>query len=112
MNTRAIERQLQIMKEMGVNAIRTSHNAPAPELLDLCDRMGLLVQDESFDMWERRKSPYDYARYFAEWHERDLTDEILRDRNHASVFMWSIGNEVLEQWSHATLPSWICKRRT
>lgn len=100
-NTRAIERQLQIMKEMGVNAIRTSHNAPAPELLDLCDRMGLLVQDESFDMWERRKSPYDYALYFAEWHERDLTDEILRDRNHASVFMWSIGNEVLEQWSHA-----------
>lgn len=100
-NTRAIERQLRIMKEMGVNAIRTSHNAPAPELLDLCDRMGLLVQDESFDMWERRKSPYDYARYFAEWHERDLTDEILRDRNHASVFMWSIGNEVLEQWSHA-----------
>ena len=100
-NTRAIERQLQIMKEMGVNAIRTSHNAPAPELLELCDRMGLLVQDESFDMWERRKSPYDYARYFAEWHERDLTDEILRDRNHASVFMWSIGNEVLEQWSHA-----------
>ena len=99
-NTRAIERQLQIMKERGVNAIRTSHNAPAPEL-DLCDRMGLLVQDESFDMWERRKSPYDYARYFAEWHERDLTDEILRDRNHASVFMWSIGNEVLEQWSHA-----------
>ena len=99
-NTRAIERQLRIMKEMGANAIR-SHNAPAPELLDLCDRMGLLVQDESFDMWERRKSPYDYARYFAEWHERDLTDEILRDRNHASVFMWSIGNEVLEQWSHA-----------
>ena len=100
-NTRAIERQLRIMKEMGANAIRTSHNAPAPELLDLCDRMGLLVQDESFDMWERRKSPYDYTRYFAEWHERDLTDEILRDRNHASVFMWSIGNEVLEQWSHA-----------
>ena len=100
-NTWAIERQLRIMKEMGANAIRTSHNAPAPELLDLCDRMGLLVQDESFDMWERRKSPYDYARYFAEWHERDLTDEILRDRNHASVFMWSIGNEVLEQWSHA-----------
>lgn len=100
-NTRAIERQLRIMKEMGVNAIRTSHNAPAPELLDLCDRMGLLVQDESFDMWERRKSPYDYARYFAEWHERDLTDQILRDRNHASIFMWSIGNEVLEQWSHA-----------
>lgn len=100
-NRRAIERQLQIMKAMGVNAIRTSHNAPAPELLDLCDRMGLLVQDESFDMWERRKSSYDYSRYFSGWHERDLTDQILRDRNHASVFMWSIGNEVLEQWSHA-----------
>ncbi len=100
-NVRAIERQLRIMKEMGANAIRTSHNAPAPELLDLCDRMGLLVQDESFDMWERRKSPYDYAQYFDEWHERDLTDEILRDRNHACVFMWSIGNEVLEQWSQA-----------
>ena len=63
--------------------------------------MGLLVQDESFDMWRKRKSPYDYAQYFDEWHERDLTDQIKRDRNHASVFMWSIGNEVLEQWSHA-----------
>lgn len=100
-NKRAIERQLQIMKNMGVNAIRTSHNPPAPELLELCDRMGLLVQDESFDMWRKRKSPYDYAQYFDEWHERDLTDQIKRDRNHASVFMWSIGNEVLEQWSHA-----------
>lgn len=100
-NSRAIERQLQMMKEMGANAIRTSHNAPAPELLELCDRMGLLVQDESFDMWERRKSPYDYAQYFDEWHERDLRDEIRRDRNHPSIFMWSIGNEVLEQWSHA-----------
>ncbi len=84
-NTRAIERQLRIMKEMGANAIRTSHNAPAPELLDLCDRMGLLVQDESFDMWERRKSPYDYARYFAEWHERDLTDEVLEQWSHADA---------------------------
>ncbi|MCC8198976.1 MAG: DUF4982 domain-containing protein [Tannerellaceae bacterium] len=100
-NTRAIERQLEIMKEMGVNAIRTSHNPPAPELLDLCDRMGLLVQDETFDMWRKRKSPHDYAQYFDEWHERDLTDQILRDRNHPSIFMWSIGNEVLEQWSHA-----------
>lgn len=100
-NRRAIERQLEILKAMGANAIRTSHNAPAPELLDLCDRMGLLVQEEAFDMWERRKSPYDYSRDFPEWHERDLTDQILRDRNHASVFMWSIGNEVLEQWSHA-----------
>ena len=100
-NKRALERQLEIMKGMGVNAIRTSHNPPAPELLDLCDRMGLLVQDEAFDMWERRKTTYDYSQYFAEWHERDLEDQILRDRNHASVFMWSIGNEVLEQWSEA-----------
>jgi len=100
-NTRAIERQLEIMKEMGVNAIRTSHNPPAPELLDLCDHMGLLVQDETFDMWRKRKSPYDYAQYFDEWHERDLTDQLLRDRNHPSIFMWSIGNEVLEQWTHA-----------
>lgn len=100
-NTRALERQLQIMKEMGVNAIRTSHNPPAPELLDLCDRMGLLVQDETFDMWRRRKSPYDYAQYFDAWHEKDLTDQLLRDRNHPSIFMWSIGNEVLEQWTEA-----------
>lgn len=100
-NVSALERQLRILKAMGANAIRTSHNAPAPELLDLCDRMGLLVQDEAFDMWERRKSPYDYAQYFDEWHARDLTDQLLRDRNHASVFMWSIGNEVLEQWSQA-----------
>ncbi len=97
-NTRAIERQLEIMKEMGVNSIRTSHNPPAPELLDLCDRMGLLVQDESFDMWRRRKVRFDYSNYFDEWYERDLADQVMRDRNHASVFMWSIGNEVLEQW--------------
>lgn len=100
-NERALERQLEIMKEMGVNAVRTSHNPPAPELLDICDRMGILVQDESFDMWRRRKSRYDYARYFDEWYERDLADQVLRDRNHPSVFMWSIGNEVLEQWSDA-----------
>ena len=100
-NRRAIQRQLEIMQEMGVNAIRTSHNAPAPELLELCDEMGLLVQDESFDMWRRRKSPHDYAQHFDEWHERDLTDQVLRDRNHPSVFMWSIGNEVLEQWPNA-----------
>lgn len=100
-NKRALERQLEIMKGMGVNAIRTSHNPPAPELLDLCDRMGLLVQDEAFDMWERRKTQYDYSQYFDDWHERDLKDQILRDRNHACVFMWSIGNEILEQWSQA-----------
>ncbi|MDD3789210.1 MAG: glycoside hydrolase family 2 TIM barrel-domain containing protein [Petrimonas sp.] len=100
-NKRAVERQLEIMKEMGVNGIRTSHNPPAPELLQLCDSMGFIVMDEAFDMWRKRKTTYDYSRYFNEWHERDLTDHILRDRNHPSIFMWSIGNEVLEQWTHA-----------
>lgn len=100
-NTRALERQIELLKAMGCNAIRTSHNPPAPELLDLCDRMGMLVQDETFDMWRRSKTKYDYGNYFNEWHERDLTDQVLRDRNHASVFMWSVGNEVLEQWSNA-----------
>jgi beta-galactosidase len=99
-NTRALERQLEILKEMGCNSIRTSHNPPAPELLQLCDRMGFIVQDETFDMWRKKKSPFDYSQYFPEWHERDLTDHILRDRNHPSVMMWSIGNEVLEQWNH------------
>ena len=100
-NTRAIQRQLEILKEMGVNGIRTAHNPPAPELLQLCDQMGFIVMNETFDMWRKRKTTYDYSRYFNEWHERDLTDHILRDRNHPSVFMWSIGNEVLEQWTHA-----------
>jgi len=99
-NTRALERQLEILKEMGCNGIRTSHNPPAPELLDLCDRMGFIVMDEAFDMWRKKKTPYDYSRYFPEWYEQDLRDFILRDRNHPSIFMWSIGNEVLEQWSH------------
>ena len=99
-NTRALERQLEILQEMGCNSIRTSHNPPAPELLELCDRMGFIVQNETFDMWRKKKTPYDYSKHFPEWHERDLTDHILRDRNHASVFMWSIGNEVLEQWEH------------
>lgn len=100
-NRRAIERQLQIMQEMGVNAIRCSHNPPAPELLELCDSMGLMVMDETFDMWRKKKTAHDYARYFNDWHERDLTDLFKRDRNHPSVIIWSIGNEVLEQWSDA-----------
>ena len=86
---------------MGANAIRCSHNPPAPELLEMCDTMGLIVMDESFDMWRRRKTKNDYARFFDEWAERDLTDLVLRDRNHPSILMWSIGNEVLEQWSSA-----------
>ena len=100
-NEDALHRKLSILKEMGVNAIRCSHNPPAPELLNMCDTMGLIVMDESFDMWRRKKTQNDYARFFDEWHERDLSDLILRDRNHPSILMWSIGNEVLEQWSSA-----------
>lgn len=100
-NMNAARRQLEILKDMGCNAIRTAHNPPAPQLLDLCDEMGFIVQDEAFDMWRKKKTAHDYSRYFNEWHERDLTDFIVRDRNHPSILMWSIGNEVLEQWSHA-----------
>ena len=94
----ALHRKLVKLKAMGVNAIRSSHNPPAPELMAMCDTMGLIVMDESFDMWRRRKTQNDYARFFDEWHERDLTDLVLRDRNHPCILMWSIGNEVLEQW--------------
>lgn len=97
-NERALERQLEILKNMGVNAIRTSHNPPAPELLNLCDRMGFIVMDEAFDMWKKKKTKYDYAMNWDEWHKRDLEDMVLRDRNHPSIFIWSIGNEVMEQW--------------
>ena len=100
-NEDAIHRKLVRLKEMGVNAIRCSHNPPAPELLNMCDTMGLIVMDESFDMWRRRKTKNDYARFFNEWHERDLSDLVRRDRNHPCVMVWSIGNEVLEQWSGA-----------
>ena len=101
LNEDALHRKLTKLKAMGVNAIRSSHNPPAPELLNMCDTMGLIVMDESFDMWRRRKTENDYARFFDEWHERDLTDLMLRDRNHPCILMWSIGNEVLEQWSDA-----------
>lgn len=99
LNKTALRRQLTKLKEIGINGIRCSHNPPAPELLDLCDEMGFIVMDESFDMWRKKKTANDYAKYFNEWHERDLHDFILRDRNHPSIVMWSIGNEVLEQWS-------------
>ncbi|PXY44605.1 glycoside hydrolase family 2 TIM barrel-domain containing protein [Flavobacterium hydrophilum] len=98
-NTRAIERQLEIMKEMGVNGIRTSHNPPATELLELCDKMGFIVMDEAFDMWKQTKTKYDYGNDWDKWHKQDLIDQLLRDRNHASIFMWSIGNEIPEQWN-------------
>ena len=98
-NKRAIERQLELLKAMGVNALRTSHNPPAPELLDLADRMGFIVMDEAFDVWKIQKTKYDYHLHWDEWHKRDLEDMVLRDRNHPSVIMWSIGNEVMEQWN-------------
>ena len=97
LNVRALERQLQLLKEMGCNAIRTSHNPPAPELLDLCDRLGFVVMDEAFDAWAMAKRPGDYHLLFPDWHEKDLRAFIHRDRNHPCVVLWSIGNEVYEQ---------------
>lgn len=97
-NKRALERQIEILKGMGCNAIRTSHNPPAPELLDLADQMGMLIMDEAFDMWKKPKNRYDYHTVWDEMHKKDLQDMILRDRNHPSVIIWSIGNEILEQW--------------
>ena len=96
-NERALQRQIQILQDMGCNAIRTSHNPPAPELLDLCDRMGMLVMDESFDCWQRGKRHNDYHLLFRDWHEKDWRAELERDRNHPSVILWSIGNEVPDQ---------------
>lgn len=96
-NTRAAGRQLEILKEMGCNAIRTSHNPPAPELLDLCDKMGFLVEDEAFDTWKTPKKRNDYNKLFYAWHEEDLRAMVRRDRNHPSVIIWSMGNEVNDQ---------------
>jgi len=103
-NVRAAERQLEILKEMGVNALRTSHNPPAPELLDLCDRMGILVMDEFVDCWKIAKKPNGYNRLFADWSEADVRAYVRRDRNHPCVILWSIGNEIPEQ-SHAEGPA-------
>jgi len=97
-NTRALERQLEMLKAMGVNGIRTSHNPPAPELLELADKLGFIVMDEAFDMWQKEKTKFDYHLDWDEWHKRDLEDMVLRDRNHPSIFIWSIGNEISEQW--------------
>jgi beta-galactosidase len=91
------ERRLKLLKEMGVNAVRTAHNPPAPEFLDLCDRLGLLVMNEAFDEWTHGKVEFGYNQYFDEWGERDLVDFMRRDRNHPSVVLWSLGNEIGEQ---------------
>jgi beta-galactosidase len=98
-NRRAAERQLEIMRDMGVNALRMSHNPPAPALLDLADEMGFLVMDEIFDSWAQKKTPLDFHLVFADWREPDLRAMLRRDRNHPSIFLWSIGNEVGEQYS-------------
>ncbi|QCX40314.1 DUF4982 domain-containing protein [Aureibaculum algae] len=112
---RADERKLQMMKSMGVNAIRTSHNPPSREFLELCDELGLLVQDEAFDVWKIPKVANGYNLFFDEWAERDIKDMIRRDRNHPSIVMWSIGNEILEQgdkkngWKVAKMLNDYCK---
>jgi len=98
-NSHAAGRQLEILSEMGCNAIRTAHNPPAPELLELTDRMGFLVMDEAFDVWVRKKTPLDFHLIFPDWHEQDLRALVRRDRNHPSVFIWSFGNEVGEQYT-------------
>ncbi len=100
-NTRALERQVEILKQMGCNAIRTSHNPPAPELLDVCDRLGMVVMDEAFDCWEKGKNENDYSQLFADWHEPDLRALVRRDRNHPCVILWSTGNEVPDQETSA-----------
>lgn len=96
-NKSAAIRQLTLLKEMGCNGIRTSHNPPASAFLNLCDSLGFIVMDEAFDMWAKEKSYFDYHLNWEQWHKRDLEDQVRRDRNHASVFIWSTGNEILEQ---------------
>ncbi len=94
---RAEERKVELLKASGFNAIRCSHNPPSPAFLDACDRLGMLVMDESFDMWNYGKNPYDYHLYFKDWWQRDVESMVLRDRNHPSVILWSIGNEIPER---------------
>jgi beta-galactosidase len=100
-NARATDRQLEILRTMGCNAIRTSHNPPSPELLDAADRLGFLIMDEAFDVFLQGKKPYDYSTLFTEWREKDLEMLVTRDRNHPSVIMWSMGNEIPEQHTPA-----------
>jgi beta-galactosidase len=97
---RALERQLEILKSMGCNALRTSHNPPDPKLLDLCDKMGFLVMDEAFDEWKRNKRKMGYGQFFDQWSDIDIKSMLDRDRNHPSIILWSIGNEIPEGTSH------------
>ncbi len=93
-NKNALRRKIKKLQSMGVNSIRTSHNMPAVELVELCDEMGIVIIDEAFDIWEHPKTKYDYARFFGEWYKKDVASWIRRDRNHPCVIMWSIGNEI------------------
>lgn len=95
-HSQAMRRKLEILKNMGVNAIRTAHNMPAQNLMELTDEMGILVVSEAFDCWESSKNPYDYARFFPQWYEKDVESWVRRDRNHPSLIMWSIGNEIYD----------------
>ncbi|QBY06160.1 DUF4982 domain-containing protein [Thalassotalea sp. HSM 43] len=116
-NTRAIERKLQIMQNMGVNSVRTAHNPPSPELVELADKMGILLQVEAFDTWKKPKATVvnGYHKYYNQWSERDLTDMVKIHRNNPSVIMWSIGNEIYEQkkkdgWKYAKRLTNIVKK--
>lgn len=95
-NSSAMRRKLQILRKMGVNALRLSHNMPAPDVMELADELGFLIVSEAFDMWERPKTAYDYARFFREWYKKDVASWVRRDRNHPSLIMWSIGNEIYD----------------
>jgi beta-galactosidase len=97
---RAEERRVELLKAAGFNAVRTAHNPPSPAFLDACDRKGLLVLDEPFDVWTRKKAKYDYARFFNEWWQQDIDSMVLRDRNHPSIILWGIGNEIPEAWTN------------
>jgi beta-galactosidase len=101
---RAEERRVQLLKAAGFNAVRTAHNPPSPAFLDACDRLGLLVLDEPFDVWTRSKAKYDYARFFNEWWQKDIDSMVLRDRNHPSIVFWGIGNEIPEAWTPEGAP--------
>lgn len=94
---RAEERRVEILKAAGFNAIRTSHNPPSKAFLDACDRLGMMVIDEAFDGWKESKTKFDYASIFNAWWQRDLEEMVIRDRNHPSIIMWSIGNEIIER---------------
>jgi beta-galactosidase len=108
-NKAALIRQIKLMKEMGCDAIRTSHNMPSTMQMDLCDSLGMMVMAESFDMWIYPKCKNGYARFFKEWAEKDITNLILNHRNHPSIIMWSIGNEIPEQWDKNVGVEWARK---